>query len=904
MAFETTRDLADSIDLSSIVETIRKASNRELKAIQEIADILKKGGNGSTSNHNSENSSPNRVRSTHKNNAGSNNRNNTGESKTQNSEISSPNKAVEGRLSEILTMSQKAEKSRQRQSTSEKRAVKSSGLTVSKAKHQADPFSKFWKDEKGRLRRPDGKYASKGEQKDFANSKQAKQDANQEKTVTLLDGLLNATKKTAGIMNGTLYASQDMASSTTGEAAGAATGGPMFYAAKEIFDASKELSEQAKSKAESISEWSSKRKETKAEKKALKLQKEQVKLAKKADKNNANQHGVAGSALAKENAYKRDNLEVLREQSAEDEQFHKELLRQLDGLKLTMLKAGDDDGGIVDGLEDVVGTLIGGAGAAGMLKWLKDKLPGGKDKPKAPVDKNKGKPKENVKKKPNTGKEVKSNKLKDKLSPPKTSQLTSVEEAANGIKTNKPLSNTYKTGKVGLLDKLGNYVGKGKGALTKLGDLARNVGRDIPWLNGILSAGIKAYDLKDRDDLSNSQKGAQIASVASGAIAGGAAGSSIGTGIGAAIGTIIAPGIGTAIGGKLGFVAGGFLGTLAGENVGDMLGEQLSDYLGSDKTIPDLFNDAADTTKDAIKDGADYLKSVVNGFSNMFGRGDVFQGSYSDPKAFNSNDVIERRINQYDPIIKEASAKYGVPEAMIRSIIRQESGGKANAKSGVGAAGLMQLMPGTAREVGVTNRYDPRQSIMGGTKYFAKQLKRFNGDAQSALAAYNAGGGNVSKAQKVAGSTDPAAMLAALPMVTKHHAKETQGYVKNIMGYYSYRTNAKPKSLEPAAIKGEALNVSKINQALVQGRSIQSYNRVAPAIPVKTNQSAREVANQYVADKATSSQKTSKPQSMVPDKKMSQSLRPQVKVNPANQQETISTDFDSSYLKALSWDIN
>lgn len=862
MAFETTRDLADSIDLSSIVETIRKASNRELKAIQEIADILKKGGNGSTSNHNSENSSPNRVRSTHKNNAGSNNRNNTGESKTQKSEISSPNKAIEGRLSEILTMSQKAEKSRQRQSASEKRAVKSSGLTVSKAKHQADPFSKFWKDEKGRLRRPDGKYASKGEQKDFANSKQAKQDANQEKTVTLLDGLLNATKKTAGIMNGTLYASQDMASSTTGEAAGAATGGPMFYAAKEIFDASKELSEQAKSKAESIYEWSSKRKETKAEKKALKLQKEQVKLAKKADKNNADQHGVAGSALAKENAYKRDNLEVLREQSAEDEQFHKELLRQLDGLKLTMQKSTSGEGGLID---DLVGTLAGGAGAASVGAWIKKKTGG---------------------------------KLNSKLRGPVKSTLTSVEAAASSnIKKPGTFSHLYNKakGKVGYFEKLGNSIGKGEGVLSKTALATKNGIKRIPLLGALLTGGIKAYDLKDRDDLSNTQKGVQVSTNVVGSLGGAAAGAAAG----ATIGSVI-PVFGTAVGGLVGGIAGG----LAGENIGDMFGEQLSDYLGADTTIPDIFNDAADTTKDAIKDGADYLKSIANNVSNMFGRGDVFQESQSAPKAFNSNDVIERRINQYDPIIKEASAKYGVPEAMIRSIIRQESGGKANAKSGVGAGGLMQLMPGTAKEVGVTNRFDPRQSIMGGTKYFAKQLKYFNGDAKSALAAYNAGAGNVNKARKVAGSNNPDAMLAALPKVTGRHAKETQGYVKNIMGYYSYRTNAKPKALEPATIKGEALNVSKINQALVQGRSIQSYNRVAPAIPVKTNQSAREVANQYVADKATSSQKTSKPQSMVPDKKMSQSLRPQVKVNPANQQETISTDFDSSYLKALSWDIN
>ena len=96
-------------------------------------------------------------------------------------------------------------------------------------------------------------------------------------------------------------------------------------------------------------------------------------------------------------------------------------------------------------------------------------------------------------------------------------------------------------------------------------------------------------------------------------------------------------------------------------------------------------------------------------------------------------------------IISEASAKYGVPEALIRGIIKRESNFRYDAVSGAGAKGLMQLMPGTAAEMGVTNPFDPRQNVMGGTKYIAQQLKSFGGNVDLALAAYNAGPGNVRK---------------------------------------------------------------------------------------------------------------------------------------------------------------
>lgn len=91
--------------------------------------------------------------------------------------------------------------------------------------------------------------------------------------------------------------------------------------------------------------------------------------------------------------------------------------------------------------------------------------------------------------------------------------------------------------------------------------------------------------------------------------------------------------------------------------------------------------------------------------------------------------------------IQAASAKYDVDPALVAAVIEQESGGKPDITSPAGAIGLMQLMPITAKELGI-NPYNPAQNIEGGTKYLAKQLHRF-GSVEMALAAYNAGPENV-----------------------------------------------------------------------------------------------------------------------------------------------------------------
>jgi soluble lytic murein transglycosylase-like protein len=89
--------------------------------------------------------------------------------------------------------------------------------------------------------------------------------------------------------------------------------------------------------------------------------------------------------------------------------------------------------------------------------------------------------------------------------------------------------------------------------------------------------------------------------------------------------------------------------------------------------------------------------------------------------------------------IEAASAKQGLDPSLVRAVVQAESGGDPSAVSPVGAEGLMQLMPETARDMGVTDPKDPAQNLAGGTRYLREMLDRFHGDLPQAIAAYNAG---------------------------------------------------------------------------------------------------------------------------------------------------------------------
>jgi soluble lytic murein transglycosylase-like protein len=128
--------------------------------------------------------------------------------------------------------------------------------------------------------------------------------------------------------------------------------------------------------------------------------------------------------------------------------------------------------------------------------------------------------------------------------------------------------------------------------------------------------------------------------------------------------------------------------------------------------------------------------------------------------------IYTKDSNHYDTLISEYSKKYQVDFALIKAMIRAESGFNPFAISRKGAKGLMQLMPETALRLNVSNVFNPEENIEGGVRYFKYLLSLFNNDLRLSLAAYNAGENLVSE-------------LRSIPPY-----RETVDYVRKVLNYY------------------------------------------------------------------------------------------------------------------------
>ncbi len=134
-----------------------------------------------------------------------------------------------------------------------------------------------------------------------------------------------------------------------------------------------------------------------------------------------------------------------------------------------------------------------------------------------------------------------------------------------------------------------------------------------------------------------------------------------------------------------------------------------------------------------------------------------------NPDAVNAS---TNKKSQLINMINQVANKHGVDERLVQALIKQESGFNPNAKSKAGALGLMQLMPSTAKALGVADPLNPTQNVEGGVKYLKSMLNKYNGNVILALAAYNAGPNAVDR-------------YSGVPPY-----KETQNYVKNILANY------------------------------------------------------------------------------------------------------------------------
>ena len=148
------------------------------------------------------------------------------------------------------------------------------------------------------------------------------------------------------------------------------------------------------------------------------------------------------------------------------------------------------------------------------------------------------------------------------------------------------------------------------------------------------------------------------------------------------------------------------------------------------------------------------------------------------PEVIHVNPENFPNIDEYDGLILQSAWQHGVKPWLVKAVMMAESGMNPTAVSRAGAQGLMQLMPPTAKELGVTNAFDPAECIDAGTRYLAKMLDLFGGDTRLALAGYNAGPNRVKRVGRV-------------PEID-----ETQTYVKRVMALQHYFQRNRPIAAE------------------------------------------------------------------------------------------------------------
>jgi LysM repeat protein len=203
-----------------------------------------------------------------------------------------------------------------------------------------------------------------------------------------------------------------------------------------------------------------------------------------------------------------------------------------------------------------------------------------------------------------------------------------------------------------------------------------------------------------------------------------------------------------------------------------------------------------------------------------------------------SSSTLNKKAQRYSKAINSASRQYGVNSALIKSVITIESCFRSKARGSSGEKGLMQLMPGTARRFNIRNGFNSWQNIHGGTKYLSFLLRRYNGNVQRAVAAYNGGEGNVDRSGGI-----PA---------------RNRGYVRKVMQAYrkfsgrsisQHKIPKASKKTTPKPLKKKTVKKKQsIHKNVVKKKTIPSRQKVAKQLKhsyvVKMGDTVYEVMRQ------------------------------------------------------------
>lgn len=238
-----------------------------------------------------------------------------------------------------------------------------------------------------------------------------------------------------------------------------------------------------------------------------------------------------------------------------------------------------------------------------------------------------------------------------------------------------------------------------------------------------------------------------------------------------------------------------------------------------DQALVQQVNTLAAERAEAARAAEAARQSISTDFSSVLSDAGY---SYSSAKVLNS--VTECPVDLYS-IFEEAANTFGVSVNLLTSIARAESNFRTDAVSSAGAVGIMQLMPATAASLGVTNSYDARENIMGGAKYISQLLSKYNGNTALALAAYNAGSGNVDQ-------------YGGIPPFT-----ETQNYVQKVLSYMKTEDYTDVKDALSTMLSSGSIGEDSLSAFVDLLQSIKS-NQAADSAETSDTVTDTEVAAQ------------------------------------------------------------